>query len=366
MEKKSRFAGIDLCRGIAAYGVVLLHSGDKTWSTVDPLSAQLSYLFNFPVPFFLATSFYLIICRRNPDFSWNYWQVRLRRIFLPYIIWTIVFLIIKTIMFLALHQDNKLNELFKDPFSIIFYGGAAIQLYFLPILLVGTSLIIVAFYLDKTKINIRGLFVLTLLSLIFYNLLIITNNTFLLGPNVAFQGLLNQLIPNHNNTNEFLRFISVITAWIVRCMPYFFIATTWRFILFKSDFTLQFSKLTATTLALLVFIITDFLRNWFLPIGFREVLLGYSLLAFGIALSNHLKDNSFIKDLGLCSFGIYLIHPLAINIMEILVKRIQPHLLEEVTILSQMVFSLPSFFISWLAVHLLMKNSTISKYLFST
>ncbi|MDZ8055540.1 MAG: acyltransferase family protein [Aulosira sp. ZfuVER01] len=366
IEKKSRFAGIDLCRGIAAYGVILLHSGDKTWATVHPLSAQLSYLFNFPVPFFLATSFYLMICRRNPDFSWNYWQVRLQRILFPYIIWTIIFLAIKTIMFLALHQDNKLNELFKDPFSIIFYGGAAIQLYFLPILLVGTSLMIIAFYLDKTKISIIGLFILTLLSLISYDLLIITNNTFLLGSDVAFQGLLSQLIPNQSNSNEVLRFISVTTAWIVRCLPYFFIAITWKFILFKSNFTLPFSKLTATTLALLVFIIIDFLGNWFLPIGFREVLLGYSLLAFGIALSNQLKENNFIKNLGLCSFGIYLIHPLAINIMEILVKKIQPHLLEQVTILSQMVFSIPSFFISWLAVDLLMKNRTISKYLFST
>ncbi|BAZ02145.1 hypothetical protein NIES37_61540 [Tolypothrix tenuis PCC 7101] len=367
MEKKARFAGIDLCRGIAAYGVVLLHSGDKSWATVNPLSAKLSYLFDFPVPFFLATSFYLLICRLNPDFSWNYWQVRLRRIFLPYIIWTGIFLLVKTIMFLALDQDNKLEELFKDPFSIIFYGGAAIQLYFLPLLLVGTSLMIFASYFDKINIHIIFPFILALLSLISYHLLIESNNAFLLGPNIASQNLLGklELIPNSSQVNELLRLISVITAWLVRCMPYFFIAITWKFILFKTNFTLPVSKFTATILAFLIFCIIDLFRDLFLPSGFREVLLGYSLLAFGIALSQHLSNNRFIRNLGLCSFGIYLFHPLAINFMEILIKKIQPHILEQVTIFSQMIFSLPSFFISWLAVHLLMKNRTIAKYLFS-
>ncbi|QIR37802.1 acyltransferase [Tolypothrix sp. PCC 7910] len=366
MENKARFAGIDLCRGIAAYGVVLLHSGDKSWATVNPLSAKLSYLFDFPVPFFLATSFYLLICRRNPDLSWDYWQVRLRRIFLPYIIWTVIFLLVKTIMFSALDQDNKLKELFKDPFSIIFYGGAAIQLYFLPLLLVGTSLIIVAFYLEQLEMHIVLPFILVFLGLIFYHLLIATNNAFLLGPNIAFQSLLNKLIPNHSHINELLRLISVIAAWLVRCLPYFLIAITWRFIRFETNFRLPFSQLTAATLALLIFIIINFFGDLFLPSGFREVLLGYSLLAFGIALSHHLSNNRFIRNLGLCSFGIYLFHPLAINFIEILIKRTQPHILEQVTILSQMIFSLPSFFISWLAVHLLMKNRTIAKYLFST
>jgi peptidoglycan/LPS O-acetylase OafA/YrhL len=30
MEKKQRLSGIDLCRGLAAYAVILVHSGDET------------------------------------------------------------------------------------------------------------------------------------------------------------------------------------------------------------------------------------------------------------------------------------------------------------------------------------------------
>ncbi len=59
MEKKSRLLGIDLCRGLAAFVVVVVHSGDETWGVpVRYWALQFRLLFYFAVPFFLTVSFF--------------------------------------------------------------------------------------------------------------------------------------------------------------------------------------------------------------------------------------------------------------------------------------------------------------------
>ncbi|MEH2405035.1 acyltransferase [Nostoc sp.] len=362
IERKPRLAGVDLCRGIAAYAVVLVHSGDPSWGRISHFSQEIEYLFSFPVPFFLAASFYFMICKFNADFSLATWKARCRRILIPYIVWTIIYLIVKIIFFSALNQKQELNHLLRNPFLIIFYGGASFQLYYLPLLLVGTSLIIFANYFTKPKIGLKILVSLSLFSLILYNLLLITGNTVYLHDDLAFQNLFN-LVSYDVSKNEFLRFISIELAWLVRCLPYFFIAMTLRYLLLKTKFSLLRVKFVSANLLLGLFLIADIYSNPILA-GFREVFLGYSLLLYSVVLSNYLKPNSVIKNLGLCSFGIYLIHPFAINIMEIYLKKTQPQLLEEVTIFSQLAFSIPSFIMSWLAVFILMKNKRIVKYLF--
>ncbi|MEH2068776.1 MAG: acyltransferase [Nostoc sp.] len=362
IEAKPRLSGVDLCRGIAAYAVVLLHSADPNRDRASYFSQEIQYLFSFAVPFFLAASFYFMICKSNADFSLTYWKARCRRLLIPYIVWTVIYLIAKIIMFSASNQKEELNHLLGDPFLIIFYGKASYQLYYLPLLLVGTSLIIFANYFAKPKIGLKILASLSLLSLILYNLLLITGNTVDLHNDIAFNNLFN-LVNYEPSKNEFLRFISIEVAWLLRCLPYFFIAMTLRYLLLKTNFSLLRVKLVYAYLLLGLFLIADVYSNPILT-GFREVFLGYSLLLYGIVLSNYLKPNSVIRNLALCSFGIYLIHLFGINFMEIYLKKTQPQLLDEVTFISQLAFSLPTFIMSWLAVFILMKNKSIAKYLF--
>jgi peptidoglycan/LPS O-acetylase OafA/YrhL len=102
----------------------------------------------------------------------------------------------------------------------------------------------------------------------------------------------------------------------------------------------------------------------FLPSALNEVILAYSLLLIGIGLGDRLNNNKLIKSLGLCSFGIYLIHPLPMNVVKILIARITPHLTTQVTIFSILVFSVSSFFLSWWAVSILIKNQWLARYMF--
>lgn len=269
IETKQRLLGVDLCRGVAAYAVVLLHSGDPSWGRISSFSEQIHYLFSFAVPFFLAASFYFMICKLNADFSLASWKARCQRILIPYMVWTVIYLIVKTIMFLALNQKEELNRLLRDPFSIIFYGGASFQLYYLPLLLVGTSLLIFADYFSQPKIGLKILASLSLLSLILYNLLLITGNTVDFGRDVGFQNLFN-LVSYDASKNEFLRFISIEVAWLVRCLPYFFIAMTFRYLLIKTNFSLLRLKLVYAYLLLGLFIVADIYSNPILA-GLREV-----------------------------------------------------------------------------------------------
>ncbi|WP_319421880.1 hypothetical protein [Pleurocapsa sp. FMAR1] len=75
MNKASRFVGIDLCRGLAAFAVILLHSGDETWGIpITEQARQFRYLFYFAVPFFLAASFYFSTKKLPLNLSISFWQ----------------------------------------------------------------------------------------------------------------------------------------------------------------------------------------------------------------------------------------------------------------------------------------------------
>ncbi|MEL6352926.1 MAG: hypothetical protein AAFR58_14305, partial [Cyanobacteria bacterium J06627_28] len=56
---KSKKIGLDLIRVIAAFAVVVLHSGDDALVPITRNAEILRSYFVFPVPVFLALSFYL-------------------------------------------------------------------------------------------------------------------------------------------------------------------------------------------------------------------------------------------------------------------------------------------------------------------
>ena len=58
MNETHRASGIDLCRGLAAFAVILVHSGDETWGVpISDRAIQFRHLLYFAVPFFSGASF---------------------------------------------------------------------------------------------------------------------------------------------------------------------------------------------------------------------------------------------------------------------------------------------------------------------
>ena len=53
-----KLLGIELCRGLATYAVILVHSGDESWGVAtDPSAIAFRLYFYFGVPFFSRRRF---------------------------------------------------------------------------------------------------------------------------------------------------------------------------------------------------------------------------------------------------------------------------------------------------------------------
>lgn len=364
--KKPKLLGIEFIRGVSTYAVVLVHSGDETWGlSIDNTAINFRLFFYFAVPFFLAAAFYFMTANPALSYSLKFWRSRVERILVPYIIWSIIFLISRVIIFTGTHKTDRLHQFLQDPLSIIFLGGASYHLYFLPLLLTGTLLVLLMPLLERLKINSLGLLAIAMFSVYFYNLLEISGNGFHLGePSNAFEILTSNLNIKIEQY-PLLRLLLVESAWTIRCLPYFAIA------LILNKLRLEQKLLNAKAPAILSLAILVILCNttgkMLLPLGLSELLLAFTLLLFSMIISRYFSNNtvaSFVTSIGKCSFGVYLIHPFVMYLVKPIVSKIVPSIATTISISSMLAISILCFLISWAIVAYLTKNKPISKYLF--
>lgn len=359
MSETSRAAGIDLCRGLAAFAVILVHSGDETWGVpISDRAIQFRHLFYFAVPFFLAASFYFSTKRTPLKINRAFWQKKIQRIVVPYLLWSLLYVVVKLAIAFLTQETAQIPQLLADPVAIVFLGGASYHLYFMPLLIAGTTLLYLANYLSQVKYSVFLLSFLATVSILLYQLLIVSKNDFNLGDYNAFA----QLFPvlGDNILAQIWRCILVNLAWLIRCFPYLAIALLLQAILRKDrQWLYQPANVTAI---FLFFLLVDILGAKYLPDALSELLIAYSLLLFGIAVSQFISNSKLITNLGLCSFGIYLIHPLVKSVVEILLAKI-PQVTQSVSIISMLIYAISSFLLSWLAIALMQKNKLIAQYI---
>lgn len=363
MEKKQRLVGIDLFRGIAAYAVVILHSDEgipvqsATWSAILHFSA-------FAVPFFLATSFYLTINKLSSGNKAYTWHSRLYRLLIPYGIWSLIYLGQKVIKYLIKHEPEKIQELFQDPLALIFLGQSAFHLYFIPLLLSGSVLVIGAKYLVRKRVKLGVLLGVLIGSLIIAELY----KAFLFGsiPNQANSDLAAQALLEFTSPigrgNAFIHLILVELGYIARCLPYIAVAL----LLNHSSIQGRLIKFSPkdTALILAVFLILNAFSVPLLPQTVYEVAKGYSALLLAVAISTNLKKNTIIASLGSCSFGIYLMHLMIVEVFWSIAKKMNL-LTDHVSILPLITVTTLSFLVSWVLTSLLMKQKPVAKLMFS-
>jgi peptidoglycan/LPS O-acetylase OafA/YrhL len=363
IENRDRLLGIDLCRGIAAFAVIFVHSGDETWGVpVGYWALQVRLFFYFAVPFFLATSFFFLTRNLSGNVNLNVLLVKLQRIFIPYSFWSIFYLFFGAFFAFVTNQTDRLNQLFQDPLSIVFFGGASYHLYFLPLLFSGTLLLFLLQYLIKHRSAISMMLALFIMSIIINEVIAFSGNLFKLNPHIAFSGLLNLV-----NTNviyySLARFFLVQLAWILNCLPYFCMAVILNHLLLKTNPSV-FKNRAVFLLFLSIFVYVNLFKKTFILTELSNIVIAFSLLLVGICLSSHLKESRIIKNLGNCSFGIYLIHPILKKITSVILTFAVPQLTSQITVVSMLCLSIPSFLTSWLVVSLLMKNKHLAKYMF--
>ncbi len=362
MSKATRFVGIDLCRGLAAFAVILVHSGDETWGVpISDQAIQFRDLFYFAVPFFLAASFYFGTKQLPVRISDTFWKKKLQRIVVPYLVWSIFYVVSKIIIFSLTDNTDLVQQLLSDPSAIVFMGAASYHLYFIPLLLAGTILLNLTNYLTELKSSTIWLFLFFIISITVYQILILSNNNFNLNSYTAFPELL-KLLRADNVLYQLWRIILVNLAWFIRCLPYFIMAVLINKILKQSTCKWLYKK-SFIAILLIMFVSINSAGGKYSLNALTEIIIAYSLLLLGIAISQYIPDIVFITNLGLCSFGIYLIHPFVKSAVEIILIKLVPQVNQSISIVSILTYSILTFITSWISIYLLRKNKLILQYL---
>lgn len=147
----------------------------------------------------------------------------------------------------------------------------------------------------------------------------------------------------------------LIQGWfIIICLPYIFFARMIHTYPYKHIF---YSHIQKYLYPLLIswFLIVIIVGRTLIPSFINEPILGCLFLILALNFS-FLPENIFLKrivlNLSEASFGIYLIHHLIINFSQLLISKIYPNFMNQVSILSLLLFSVSGFFISWVTVNI--------------
>ena len=359
-NNKRRLVGVDLFRGIAAFAVAVLHSGDATIAPISNAAMDFRYFFRYPVAFFIATSFYFLVGSSAAAKPTARIVSRVKRILIPYAIWSLLYLLMKGLQFFFSAGTNKFTDILRDPVSAIFFGGVTVHLYFLPLLSMGTIAAIASESIFKNP-KLEVLLVLFIISLIGYDLTIVSGNDFILGPNLAFRTFTEAIEPG-SSQNSVIRLVAVPIAWIIRCLPYIFLAKFIKHITVQKY--LQSMRPGYCGILVLSFIALNISHKIFISASVHELAVAFAGLLSAISISKYLQNYPWIESLGVCSFGIYLIHVSIIRVEWSLLQKMSPQLSSEITILNILLLSTSSFLFAWSISHLILKHKKISNFLF--
>lgn len=359
-QRSLRLSGIDILRGFALLGVAILHAGNG-----KPSSGWAKFLEDFStfaVPFFLATSFYFATKNFYSYKATFTLQTRLSRLLTPYTYWILIYIIFTGLKYCVSGKASQFSQIFQDPISIIFFGSPAYHLYFIPLLVVGTILLKIVQKLFQTLITLKILLILLPTSIILYQITLVTGNAFELGSNIAFQAVSLNLGLNLQELPA-LRVGLVTLAWSLRCLPYISLALLLQHPCIQKHHP-QGSLLTIFFTGVFFLLINVFGR-FILPIAMFEIVRGYAALFFAILLSTIFPESKVINSLGLCSFGIYLMHLIWVETIKTLLGRIAPSFINEVSVLTLLTFSISACLISWIVTEILIRyRSFLPKLLF--
>lgn len=153
MGKKNlmRNFGIDVLRGLAAFGIVGCHL-----SLLDRTDAGclVTALCDFNVGLFAAVAGFLMSGVKGAGALWGYVKKRMNRLLPSYVAWSIVFLMM-TIVFDLLLDGGQVNPRYLTAqfwISVVFKGGSAAHLWFLICLFYAQVLVAWAFgVFNETK-----------------------------------------------------------------------------------------------------------------------------------------------------------------------------------------------------------------------
>lgn len=317
-QTSGRLVPVDLARAIAAYGVVVMHTAFAAGVVATAAASAFQQFFIFAVPFFLAAAFYFTkLPAAFPEIRQSLGQ-RAWRLLLPYAFWTLVYLGARLAKYAASKNFAKIEEaLCSDPAGLVFMGGAAVHLYFLPLLLIGTAvMLLLSPIFRKSSFPVLSLLlaVSITLNVLCYDPLFSVG--FSASPLPWTEGWL------AGWTASGKRLLFFIAASAVRCFPYICFAVWIRFLFRKNP--APAIQWPVALLALGSFLFLSFQPLPGMPGSVWEIIMGFGPLLFAIVLSAKVQGQAWITKLGELSFGIYLSHHLVMEVLQMIAGKALP------------------------------------------
>lgn len=130
---------VELGRALAAFGVVMIHTPLGRGSTLSDSAATCISAFFFVVPFFLSVSFYYGWLSAGKRSGKEIAAGRWRKLAGPYLGWTLIYVVARLGIYFARHDEASAGALLADPVDWLFFGHAAVHLYYVPLLAAGLT-----------------------------------------------------------------------------------------------------------------------------------------------------------------------------------------------------------------------------------
>lgn len=334
MANGGRLLGVDLLRGLAAYGVVLIHSlGNQP--RAESTERFVALFLGFAVPYFLAVSLFLTVGRLLASGHRGFLRGRLERLVVPYLVWTLIFVAFRSLLYVATGRRNDLRSLLTSPLPLLFLGEASAQLYFIPLLIVGELMAVglVAVLGDRLR---RPAVVVPFA---------------LIGVAVSwFDTFRREPMLKDRYVADLTRVGLNEVSYVLWCLPFLALA-----LLFQLEPVRRrvgsipggFLPLLGVALLSVDLVNMTSAAEPYFPYTTRELVVAFGGLAFGVAVSPFVAPTRWLESLSACTFGIYLMHPLVIEFLEQVMTR--TGLLRGVTVTPPLIapFAALAFAITW-------------------
>jgi peptidoglycan/LPS O-acetylase OafA/YrhL len=338
-----RLAGIELMRGIAAFGAIIIHASLVVPDGVTPAASDWQLTFSFVVPFFLITAFFFAIRSEGTHhLSWREWmRHRAPRLAVPYAAWSIIYLLLRLGRLYLEHGMQAAEDILRDPVHLLNSGGTSVALYFLPLLFTGLVLVrLLRTFLLRAPL---GILALTFVAVVAGNL------------------ALYQAYHDYDSDEMFLlrsepapvRLVLVMAAHAIRCLP-LIVAAAIAVRRLPVPNSRPGQSILAVGLGALSFAVVAFIT---ITIGNNAADLTWGISTFLLAwgASGLLAPNRIITVLGAYSFGVYLVHQVVLECMQIVVRWFMVPA-QPVGMVGIIVISLMAFVLSMLIVGLAAKT----------
>jgi peptidoglycan/LPS O-acetylase OafA/YrhL len=351
MSKGARLLGVDLLKGLAAYGVVVIHSLGRQPRTAATESFVGLFL-GFSVPYFLAVSLFLTSGKLLSTGPQGFLRGRVERLIIPYLVWTAIFVAVRSALYAATGRAGDLRSLWGSPLPVLFLGVASAQLYFIPLLFVGELLAVALVSALGDRLR-RPAVVVPLAGAA---LAVCWLDTLRRSPALKDPSL-----------SPWTRLALNEASYAVWCVPYLALALLFQLGPVRRRLeTLPTGLVPLLAAAAVAVDVSGQVPGVeeFLPYTVREVFVAFGALGFAVAASRFLEPRAWVESLSACAYGIYLVHPLVIEVFEQAIARTGPLRSLVVTPPVIATFATACFLIAWLFVAQTIRVAFLARWLY--